>query len=144
MLSALIQTNCQPDSLDERSTKSHNRRQLKLDSNFRVVRNPVRSAKGPAANLIVAPTSLLSQWSEEITRSSKPGTTKIIVWHGQNRHGLETAIQDDHDKDESIKIVITSYGILASEHAKSEKSTNGATSIFESSCIFADGNVTSC
>jgi DNA repair protein RAD5 len=135
MLSALIQTNCQPDSPDEKLAKSHNRRQLKLDSNFRVVRQQTRQAKGPAANLIVAPTSLLSQWSDEITRSSKPGSTKIVVWHGQNRHDLVAAIQDDHDKDESIKVVITSYGVLASEHAKSEKSTNGAYPIFESLSI---------
>jgi hypothetical protein len=69
----------------------------------------------PSATLIVAPTSLLSQWAEELARSSKPGTMKVLVWHGQNRldlGGLRSA------EDGPLNIVITSYGVLASEHAK--------------------------
>ena len=133
MLSALIQTNREPGSHDEGATRNQKFRQLKLNSSFRAVRQSSRtSAKGPSANLIVAPTSLLSQWSEELRRSSKPGTMKIIVWHGQNRLDLDAEVEDDHDQDETIKVVITSYGVLASEHAKSEKSTSGLSPIFES------------
>jgi DNA repair protein RAD5 len=132
MLSALIQTNREAGSPDEKAAKPQKARQLRLNNSFRAVRQLPRPLKGPSANLIVAPTSLLSQWSEEIRRSSKPGTTKIAVWHGHNRLDLDAAIQDDHDKDETIKVVITSYGVLASEHAKSEKSSNGPSPIFES------------
>ena len=131
MLSALIQTNHKPDSQDNQEIIPDKKsRQLKLNSSFRPVRSS-RPSKPPPATLIVAPTSLLSQWSEEILRSSKPGSTKVLVWHGQNRLDLEAAVEEDDDDDKAIKIVITSYGVLASEHAKSEKS-NSRSPVFES------------
>ncbi|KAI0756307.1 SNF2 family N-terminal domain-containing protein [Daedaleopsis nitida] len=80
--------------------------------------------KGPAATLIVAPTSLLAQWAEELQRSSKPDTFKVLVWHGQNRLELDSAM----DNDTVITVVITSYGTLVSEHAKHEKQSS---SVFE-------------
>jgi Superfamily II DNA/RNA helicases, SNF2 family len=141
MLSALIQANPGSD-LEEpaedfmASTKNH---QLKLNNAFRAVpHRKSRPSKVPAATLIVAPTSLLSQWSEEIQRSSKPGTTKVLVWHGQNRLDLEAAIEDDDEDDKSIKVIVTSYGVLSSEHAKSEKSNGAKSPVFESELDFPD------
>jgi DNA repair protein RAD5 len=135
MLSALIQMNHGPD-LDGPDENAENKkgRQLKLKHAFRAVHNAGPS-KGPSATLIVAPTSLLSQWSEELKRSSKPGTFKILVWHGQNRLDLEAAIADDHEDDKAIKVVVTSYGVLASEHAKSEKSNSHQSPVFGSKVL---------
>lgn len=120
MLSALIQTARGPEEPEpEPSRRPKKRRQLKLDKSFRslTVKAPRKSSKGPSATLVVAPTSLLSQWCEELERSSQAGTLKVIVWHGQGRLDLEAAVEGDNPVD----VVITSYGTLASEHAKSEK-----------------------
>jgi DNA repair protein RAD5 len=123
MLSALIQTAREPENSVVEQT-SAKRRQLRLNDNFRVAKGRLAS-KYPTATLVVAPTSLLSQWSEELERSSMPGTLKVLVWHGQNRLDLESAMQQE----DMINVVITSYGTLVSEHARSEKTTSA---IFES------------
>ena len=128
MLSALIQTALGPEAPAEVDPDaSSKRRQLKLNSAFRVTnQQPQRQRRGPAATLIVAPTSLLSQWAEELQRSSKPGTLRVLVWHGQNRLDLDAAV--DSDGQGATDVVITSYGTLVSEHAKHEKQSS---SIFE-------------
>lgn len=135
MLSALIHTNSDPEPLNPETLAKERgkRRQLKLDNAFRpVVRQRPQSTKGPSATLIVAPTSLLSQWSEEIERSSKPGTVKVLVWHGQNRLDIEAAAEADDNDDQVIRVIITSYGVLASEHAKGEKSGSNISPVFQS------------
>jgi DNA repair protein RAD5 len=145
----------------------------------------------PSATLVVAPTSLLSQWEEELNRCSKEGTMEAHVWHGQNRFNLHQVlypdevehIDDDEEQEEivshsdnededvimvdeleseaggsdndewkpkasskkvtkvrpkkdkmkKIQVVVTSYGVLASEHAKYEKSARKSeSSVFES------------
>ncbi|KAI0652443.1 SNF2 family N-terminal domain-containing protein [Trametes meyenii] len=119
MLSALIQTARGPEAPSKPDPNaSFKRRQLKLNNAFRVApKHSARPKKGPSATLIVAPTSLLSQWAEELQRSSKPDTLKVLVWHGQNRLDLDAAV----DGDGATDVVITSYGTLVSEHAKHEK-----------------------
>ena len=147
----------------------------------------------PSATLVVAPTSLLNQWGEELKRSSKEGTVEVHIWHGQNRFNLHGALYPDEveyidddgeqeeiespsDKDEDmvsvdeagseaegsendewkpkasskkvpnarrkdkkkIQVVVTSYGVLASEHAKYEKSVRKSeSSVFESPSTFS-------
>jgi DNA repair protein RAD5 len=140
MLSALIQgqTNRDAEPMDPKiaAKDSSKRRQLKLDNAFRpVARQRPKSTKGPSATLIVAPTSLLNQWNEEIQRSSKPGTVKVLVWHGQNRLDLEAAVEADDDDDKLLRVIITSYGVLASEHAKGEKSGSSLSPVFQSESI---------
>jgi DNA repair protein RAD5 len=131
MLSALIQTNL-PDQQPEENTIQSKGKQLRLNNAFRPVR---RSAKPPTATLVVAPTSLLHQWEDELQRSSKPGTLDIFVWHGQNRLDLEDVLENDDD-DKGIKVVITSYGVLSSEHAKMDRSTSTKPQVFDSECDF--------
>lgn len=131
MLSALIQTNRDQDPAPpEDESKKGKRRQLTLNRAFQSVtqRNDNPRSTLPKATLIVAPTSLLNQWLEELQRSSKPGTLDVLVWHGQNRLDLDSILGGDEE--ESIKVVITSYGTLASEHAKS------SSPVFESKSLF--------
>lgn len=133
MLSALIQTarDPEPPTSTDNGEAPAKRRQLRLDSNFRVSKSSsTNSSRGPAATLIVAPTSLLSQWSEELKRSSKPDTLKILVWHGQNRLDLESAV----DHDDVVPVVITSYGTLVSEYTR--WSDKIASPVFESMSLF--------
>ncbi|KAH6917080.1 DNA repair protein RAD5 [Coprinopsis sp. MPI-PUGE-AT-0042] len=124
MLSALIQTSL-PTKDDIRSGEPPRKsaKQLRLNSAFKAVSRKT-SQSAPSATLIVAPTSLLAQWEEELKRSSKPDTVDVFVWHGQNRLDLEGLIDqgdEDGDQPKTLKVVITSYGTLASEHSKSEK-----------------------
>jgi DNA repair protein RAD5 len=135
MLSALIQSSpaYASDLKADASAPPAKPRQLKLGNAFRPALQR-KATRPPSATLIVAPTSLLSQWSEEMQRSSKPGTVNVLIWHGQNRLDLEAAIEENDEDDKSIKIIITSYGVLASEHAKWEKSTNVKSPVFESWC----------
>lgn len=130
MVSSLIQTNrnysqdeLTEPSVDQRQAK---KKQLKLDSAFRPVKSK-QTAIRSRATLIVAPASLLDQWRSELQRSSEKGTLNAMVWHGQNRDDLETMI----DTDDALDIVITSYGTLAAEHARLEKSSKNVP-IFDS------------
>jgi DNA repair protein RAD5 len=90
MLSALIQTSLPDQEPEEEATLQSKGKQLRLNNAFRPVR---RSNKPPSATLVVAPTSLLHQWEEELKRSSKPGILDIFVWHGQNRLDLEDILE---------------------------------------------------
>lgn len=139
MVSSLIQTNKEVQPEDEPAdstsdTKAGKQKQLRLDSNFR----PTDTKKQfqSKATLIVAPASLLTQWQSELEKSSKKGTLKVMVWHGQNRVDLEAAI----DGDDPMDVVITSYGILAAEHAKVNRSTSSP--VYDSKCI-GYGNICS-
>ncbi|KAH9486419.1 DNA repair protein RAD5 [Psilocybe cubensis] len=100
---------------------------------FRTVNQRKQQTSQPAsATLVVAPTSLLTQWSEELQRSCKPGRMQVIVWHGQNRQDLEDLLEcDEDDRGNVIKVVVTSYGVLASEHAKMDRSSKVKSPIFE-------------
>lgn len=130
MISALIQSNLGSDEAIDQNPSKH--RQLKLNNAFRPAKNrKIQTSSSPSATLIVTPTSLMDQWGEEIERSSKPGTVKVVVWHGQNRDDLEGILENDDDTDDKkppIAVVITSYGTLVSEHTKTEKSSS---TIFE-------------
>jgi len=128
MLSALIQSSrLGKDEMNWEEIPQTKARQQRIDRAFKPTK-PERSP--PSATLIIAPTSLLDQWAEEIGRSSKPGTVQVIVWHGSNRLNIDAVIEDVDENENIPKVVITSYGILASEHAKSFKS-----SVFESEIL---------
>jgi hypothetical protein len=190
-----------PDEPKEKSKP----RQVRLQAAFRNHSNAKATATNisqphqgkpkriPSATLIVAPTSLLNQWAEELKRCSKEGIMDVHIWHGHNRFNLYEALYPDEvecidddddepeeieshsdeeiedviivgdseseaeggdddewkpnasskraakvkpkkDKRKKIQVVVTSYGVLASEHAKYEKSARRSeSSVFESS-----------
>lgn len=140
MLSALIQSGGQAEEELEIENKPDPLRktQMRLDQNFRPLPRVHSADRAPKATLIVAPASLLNQWDEELRRSSEPGTMQITVWHGQNRLDLDAAVDDSGDSDKVIKVVITSYGVLSSEHAKVIKNNETSCPVFKSSSRFVD------
>ena len=137
MLSSLMQTNrgnlgdAQDDPVDEHRPSKP--KQLKLDKAFKPTQRQTPTASKSRATLIVAPASLLDQWSTELQRSSQKGTVNAIVWHGQSRDDLQSMI----DVDDAIDVVITSYGTLASEHAKTERGSMSSSPIYQSELVSA-------
>ncbi|KAJ2918384.1 hypothetical protein MD484_g2007, partial [Candolleomyces efflorescens] len=129
MLSALIQTALPLESdIMEEYNRRKSAKQLRLNTSFKAVARKAGPSKPPSATLIVGPTSLLAQWAEELQRSSKKGTLDVIIWHGQNRLDLDAVTDEEGEEKAPLKVVITSYGTLASEHAKMDKYR---TAIFE-------------
>jgi SNF2 family DNA or RNA helicase len=77
---------------------------------------PTNCAK---TTLVVAPLALIKQWEAEIKSKVSPShSLKVLVHHGSNR----TKRSDDLKK---YDVVITTYQILASEHAGSSDSEGG-------------------
>ena len=102
MVSALIQSNTTCDPLPDTAEPPTNKsRQLRLNKAFRPNRAESK-VRTPSATLIVAPTSLLNQWAEELQRSSKPGTMEVTVWHGSNRLDLDPAVRNKDEDDKTI------------------------------------------
>jgi DNA repair protein RAD5 len=134
ILASLIHTNCGPDetlvpSIQSKQKKSSKSRQIRLDAAFKKQPTTTATPRTSTATLVVAPTSLINQWGEELQRCSAVDSLEVHVWHGQNRLDLDAAV----DRDDIIQVVVTSYGVLASEHAKYEKSAKkNSSSIFES------------
>lgn len=77
---------------------------------------PASVCKG---TLVVAPLALIKQWEGEIqSKVSKSHALKVLVHHGQNRTKRFEELKK-HD------VVITTYQILASEHASSSAEEHG-------------------
>ncbi|KAF2098361.1 hypothetical protein NA57DRAFT_66676 [Rhizodiscina lignyota] len=101
---ALMLTNPRPE--DE---------ELEADPKLKISR---KTGKG---TLVVAPLALIRQWESEIkTKVSSSQNLRVLVHHGQSR----TKRADDLKK---YDVVITTYQILASEHAGSSDSDGGPT-----------------
>lgn len=67
-------------------------------------------------NLIVCPMTLISQWKTEIETHAQPGSLSVYVHYGQGR-AREAKLLAQND------VVLTTYGVLASEF--SSESTEG-------------------
>eukprot|EP00178_Gracilaria_changii_P001837 TRINITY_DN125_c0_g2_i1.p1 TRINITY_DN125_c0_g2~~TRINITY_DN125_c0_g2_i1.p1 ORF type:complete len:908 (-),score=186.98 TRINITY_DN125_c0_g2_i1:2791-5514(-) len=65
-----------------------------------------------AGSLIVAPTSVLSQWAGEFEERIEAGfRPKVLLYHGRNRRKMAPLLFKND-------VVITSYGVLANEYPK--------------------------
>lgn len=58
------------------------------------------AAGAPRATLVIAPMTLLSQWCDELQRSSKDGMS-VLMYYGSNR----TNVQDEID--DGVQVVVT-------------------------------------
>ncbi|KAF3895621.1 DNA excision repair protein (Rad5) [Trichophyton interdigitale] len=71
----------------------------------------------PHTTLVVAPTSLLSQWESEASKASKPGTMKTLVYYGTDKSvNLRNICSPKNQL--APNIIITSYGVVRSEHSQ--------------------------
>ncbi|KAJ7981104.1 DNA/RNA helicase protein [Quillaja saponaria] len=69
-------------------------------------------------NLIICPMTLLGQWKAEIETHVQSGSLSLYVHYGQNRpKDAKTLSQSD--------VVITTYGVLASEYSTENAEDNG-------------------
>ncbi|CED83674.1 dna repair protein rad5 [Phaffia rhodozyma] len=95
-----------------------------------------RAEGGPYVTLVVCPVSLMNQWQDELKRSARKKTLNTMVYHGNARGvGLDEAL--DPDNPNRVDVVITSYGVLTSEHAKwSENQTKKKVKSFETVSLF--------
>ncbi|CAH9072757.1 unnamed protein product [Cuscuta europaea] len=69
-------------------------------------------------NLIVCPMTLLGQWKAEIEMHSHPGTLSIYLHYGQSRSKDPKVIAQSD-------VVLTTYGVLASEFSAEKVEENG-------------------
>lgn len=124
MVSALIQTNM-PSTADSSSEEGEDsgeesdlpvvRKQLKLlpSSTSKKATTTGKSRRGRYnATLVVAPTSLLNQWKEELVRSSG-GLLSVLVYNDQKG---EVSLLDELDG--GVDVVVASFGKVGSEWAR--------------------------
>ena len=113
MVSSLIHT-ARVDEEDEEDEDSGEPRQQQviIDKTFRPIYRNKRRKRTPKTSIIVAPTSLISQWASELQRSSQKGSLNVIVWHGTGRLDLQGEV------DAGVDVVVTSYGVVASEYGR--------------------------
>ncbi len=116
MVSSLIHTARVDEEEEEVATKEKSegsrQQQVTIDKTFRPVYKNRRRKRTTKTTLIVAPTSLISQWASELQRSSQKGSLNVIVWHGTGRLDLQGEV------DAGVDVVVTSYGVLASEYGR--------------------------
>lgn len=71
---------------------------------------------GSGTTLIIAPVSVMSNWAQQMERHIKPEKAlKVLTYHGQGRKRMTPQDWAQYD------VVITTYGMLASEAYKSGK-----------------------
>ncbi|KAF3455122.1 hypothetical protein FNV43_RR05570 [Rhamnella rubrinervis] len=69
-------------------------------------------------NLIICPMTLLGQWKAEIETHSQPGSLSLYVHYGQSRPKDAKSLAQSN-------VVITTYGVLASEFSTENAEDNG-------------------
>ena len=93
-------------------------KQARLGSNGGVVKRTKAQQKAstkPRATLVVAPMTLLDQWVQELSRSSKDDVY-VLMYYGNGRTDLRAEIEA------GVSVVVTSFGTLASEFKSSSLS----------------------
>ncbi|OGM40566.1 putative DNA excision repair protein (Rad5) [Aspergillus bombycis] len=69
----------------------------------------------PYTTLVVAPTSLLSQWESEALKASEPGSMKVLMYYGNEKYvNLRELCASGNPT--APNVIVTSYGVILSEY----------------------------
>ncbi|GAA6046444.1 hypothetical protein JCM3770_004927 [Rhodotorula araucariae] len=74
------------------------------------------TAGTPRATLVVAPMTLLSQWCDELERSSRGRKMRVLMYYGNKRESGGELLREI---EEGVDVVVTSYGTLCSDFKQS-------------------------
>ncbi|KAJ5309846.1 uncharacterized protein N7443_002307 [Penicillium atrosanguineum] len=77
----------------------------------------------PYTTLVVAPTSLLSQWESEALKASEPGTMRTLLYYGADKAVNLRDICCEARHATAPNVIVTSYGVVLSEFRQLAQST---------------------
>ncbi|KAL4904807.1 DNA repair protein rad5 [Aspergillus multicolor] len=80
---------------------------------------------GPYTTLVVAPMSLLAQWESEAMKASKENTMKVLMYYGHEK-SVNLRELCSAGNATAPNVVVTSYGVVMSEHRAHQALTPGA------------------
>ena len=97
--------------------------QIEAVSNPFVRQNvPRKPVPAPYTTLVVAPTSLLSQWESEAMKASESGFMRVLVYYGNDKQ-VDLRSLCSRNAADAPNVIITSYGVVRSEHGRLASST---------------------
>ncbi|THC96788.1 hypothetical protein EYZ11_003713 [Aspergillus tanneri] len=74
-----------------------------------------RVVPAPYTTLVVAPTSLLSQWESEALKASQPGSITVYMYYGNDKN-IDLRKLCSASNLTAPNVIVTSYGVVLSEH----------------------------
>lgn len=69
----------------------------------------------PYTTLVVAPTSLLSQWESEALKASESGSMRVFVYYGNDKAVNLRDLCSESKPSTAPHLIVTSYGVVLSE-----------------------------
>lgn len=90
--------------------------------------NDLENTPAPFTTLVIAPTSLLSQWESEATKSSTEGTMKVFIYYGTDKDVDLRHLCSPANASSAPNLIITSYGVVRSEFASLTSGRFGSSS----------------
>lgn len=109
------------ESINISADSPHSSKKVEKFSSFDKLMKPKKALIG-GGNLIICPMTLLGQWKAEIETHAQPGSMSLYVHYGQSRpKDAKILAQSD--------VVITTYGILASEFSENGEDNGGLYSV---------------
>ncbi|PGH11267.1 hypothetical protein AJ79_05002 [Helicocarpus griseus UAMH5409] len=95
--------------------------------------NSTKPVEAPYTTLVVAPTSLLAQWESEAMKASKEGTMRVLVYYGADKTVDLRKLCSASNPHSAPNLIITSYGVVRSEHSQ----LSGRSSAISSGGLFS-------
>ncbi|KAK0558349.1 DNA helicase rad5 [Tilletia horrida] len=129
MMASLIHTNrpalAGEESSDEEEDESPRGARLQQQS-IKSAFSSGNASKGSTlprrkATLVVAPMSLVGQWTDELERASHEGTLSVLKYYASS----DKAQLVPRLAEESVDVIVTSYGMLVSEYGRYQQLSAG-------------------